>query len=516
VDSPISNWRNFFLKDFKITDQLGSILVSRQLTFDYLQQSYYAFSPNAGDGIVFLAANFSQTVADVLLYSKNDSDKPWQLVPTVSWDRNQFNNRDIRYYYGDAYITTEKQKIFQTFITLAVDDPLLPYFFNSFQGLLCEGIFASMNLNGTYQESWDSNVGNTVVIEENPVEKNLLSFTRHGEQYLLGTQINNIFAFNPLNEDHTPSQIGPITKVSLLGINDNNGNNLYYVCEFGVEVIYLGKTQQLGTDGNSVISLSTRVFGSHNTMKLPYGTANKFNVTRTTNGLLFYMDERNNILVQISANGQDPISEQRNFESDISVVNGQSIIGFDPLLKEVVVSWEYGLINGLAYKFIEDSYQGYRTFGVRNITELFGFLSTLQNPNKMYGWAQGQLYEFNIPFSTTINGESFDGSLSVIWNVSQNELKNGASVRYLSIAGKLWRAFIKNPTGRETDILIPEFEEFAGYYKGSIMRDINSVGGRENGDLLNGPWLQVDLISQDSRPKDIVFIEIGGNKSLEQ
>ena len=150
------------------------------------------------------AGNFSQRVADIIIYSENKSDKPWQLVPSVNWTAAEWSALTAKYYNGDAYITKDEKTIEQsgTRDLVTSSSGSSQFFVNNFgidlTPIICNGTFASMNLNGIYQEFWDSNVGNTISIDQNPVEKNLLSFTRHGEQYLLGTQINNIFAFNPL------------------------------------------------------------------------------------------------------------------------------------------------------------------------------------------------------------------------------------------------------------------------------------------------------------------------------
>jgi hypothetical protein len=510
-----ANWRSFFQKDFKITDQLGSILVSRQLTFDYMSQSYFAFNPNPNTPIVYLYANFSQTVADVLLYSKNDSDKPWQLVPTISWDRNQFINQDIRYYYGDAYITREKQKIFQTFITLAVDDPLLPKFFNAFQGLLCEGIFASMNLNGTYQEFWDSNVGNTIFIDENPVEKKLLNFTRHGEQYLLGTQINNIFAFNPLNEDNTQSQLGPITKCVLLGVIDSNGNNLYYICENGVEMIFLGRTQQTGTDGNSVMSLSTKVFGSHNVLRLPYGAQNKFDVTTTDSGVVYYVDNRRKILVQISGNGQDPISVQKNFQSDMQLMGDNTIIGFDPLYKEVVIDGgSQSRQLGLAYNMKDDSYQGLRDF-VANSNELF-LWNSLGSNQKMFGFCKGELYEYNVGYE--FFGLPYGMNISMVVKANPDVLKRAGCMEILSTANSTFFVELLSYTpldnGATNFTTIPpsDFKLSEGNQFAVFKNSLNSKGGKFNGLPMHGYMYKLTLFDSSilgvsSLEKQITFVK---------
>jgi hypothetical protein len=498
--------KNFFGKDFEITDQLGSLLISRQPESMSSIGSFMFLTTNPNNGsIIYLYANFSQVLGDLILYSKNNSDKPWQLVPTVNWTIAEWNAATAKYYYGDAYVTNDEKRIIQSSVVL-FQDTTPGALFGAFQGVICLGIFASMNLNGVYQESWDSNVGNTISIDENPVEKNLLSFTRHGEQYLLGTQINNIFAFNPLNEDHTQSQLGPITKCVLLGINDNNGNNLYYICENGVEMIFLGRTQQVGTDGNSVMSLSTKVFGSHNVLRLPYGAQNKFDVTTTDSGVVYYVDNRRKILVQISGNGQDPISIQKNFQSDIRLIGNESVIGFDPLYKEVLVT-SAGF--GLAYNMKDDSYQGFRNFGPKN-NELF-LWNSLGNNQKMFGFSGGELYEYNV--GIMFFAQPIEIILDMIVKGNPDVLKRAGCMEIMSTENSTFDvellSYTSLPNGvpNKTRIAASEFKLSEGNQFAVFKNSILSTGGKFNGLPMHGYMYKLTLSSIDSLDKQLSFIK---------
>jgi hypothetical protein len=503
----------FFEKDFKIDEQQGSLFISKQPFADFANIEY-----GINDNFSFITKyyNWGNIVADVILYSKNTSDKPWQLVPTVSWNRTEWAATTGKNYYGDAYVTVDLKTManvspFGAFNGLNTNTSYIADYGKNLSRIICKGSFASMNLNGIYQENWDSNVGNTIAIDENPVEKNLLSFTRHGEQYLLGTQINNIFAFNPLNEDHTQSQLGPITKCVLLGINDNNGNNLYYICENGVEMIFLGRTQQVGTDGNSVMSLSTKVFGSHNVLRLPYGAQNKFDVTTTDSGVVYYVDNRRKILVQISGNGQDPISVQKNFQSDMQLMGDNTIIGFDPLYKEVVI--DGGFFNrqlGLAYNMKDDSYQGFRDF-IANSNELF-LWNSLGSNQKMFGFSQGELYEYNVGYE--FFGVPIPVDISMIVKANPDVLKRAGCVEIMSTANSqffvelLSYTPLDNGAPNLTTIPPSDFKLSEGNQFAVFKNSLNSKGGIFNGLPMHGYMYKLRLLATaDSLEKQITFVK---------
>jgi hypothetical protein len=502
----------FFRKSFKITEQIGSLLVARPKYSEIGVLTFSFITVSGGSNVEsYNLANFSQRIADIVIYSKDNSDKPWQLVPSVSWNAAEWGTT-AQYYYGDAY-ATQDEKTLETSITrnmfYSTVDGQEFYITDFGPGLSlidCQGTFASMNLNGIYQESWDSNVGNIISIDENPVEKNLLSFTRHGEQYLLGTQINNIFTFNPLNEDHTQSQLGPITKVVLLGINDANGNNLYYICENGVEMVFLGRTQQVGTDGNSVMSLSTKVFGSHNVLRLPYGAQSKTDVTTTDSGVVFYVDNKRKILVQISGNGQDPISIQKGFQSDIRLIGNESVIGFDPLYKEVLVT-SAGF--GLAYNMKDDSYQGFRNFGPKN-NELF-LWNSLGNQQKMFGFSGGDLYEYNV--GVMFFAQPIEIILDMIVKGNPDMLKRAGCMEIMSTENSTFDvellSYTSLPNGvpNKTRIAASEFKLSEGNQFAVFKNSILSTGGKFNGLPMHGYMYKLTLSSIDSLDKQLSFIK---------
>jgi hypothetical protein len=57
-----------------------------------------------------------------------------------------------------------------------------------------------MNINGMFNEIWDSDTGVAVALEDESIEAKLINTLRHSEQGISNTKINNIFAFNPANE----------------------------------------------------------------------------------------------------------------------------------------------------------------------------------------------------------------------------------------------------------------------------------------------------------------------------
>jgi len=498
--------------EFKITDQLGNILISKQ-SFTSTGNQYY----NAGfwsgvdvDNQVPNLGQYLHQICDVALYSKNKvKSSDWNIIPQITWTPVEWNARVVKRYYGDCYGCGDDK-------TMSGENRQV--YGNRFNGLYTQigqvswqGFWASMNLNGIFNENWNSDIGSATAINDQP-QLLLQSRTyQHGEQYLEGTKINNLFAFNVDNRKLVDGTIGNIVDIINQSISANLGENLYIHCEQGVEGVMIGKVQQTGTDGIGILAVSTKVFGTTNTQNLPYGPQTIGQVIITTKGVSYYIDPVNRVLVQVSRNGQDAVSEQKDFISHMDNVPDDAVIGFDPLRMEILVS---GKGYGLAYKIDDNGiYQGRRTYGINNQTEMFAFLSSPAGAKKTYAFFDGELYEFD-PNSTTINGEDFNSSLTVVCNPAVKTLKNYSAVRYYSTQGKVWGVKVTNPNGRQAVMQPTDFVNRMEYSESAITRDVNSAGGSESGDIINGAWAIVEIFDVDSNPKDLVSLEVGFNPGL--
>lgn len=500
--------------EYKITDQLGNILISKQpynsiVDPDTTYHGGYWSGVDVPNQVPNLGRYLHQ-IADVVLYSKvKNKTSDWNIIPQIVWDPTQWNTQAVKTYYGDSYacgdsklLSAENRQVYGT----------------NFNGLYTQidqvkwqGYWASMNLNGIFNENWNSDIGAATALEDLP--QLLLQYRtyQHGEQYLEGTKINNLFAFNVDNRKLVDGTIGNIVDIINQSISANLGENLYVHCENGVEGVLIGKVQQTGTDGIGILAVSTKVFGTTNTQNLPYGPKTVGQVIITTKGVSYYFDPINKVLVQVSRNGQDAVSEQRDFISHMNNIPDDAVIGFDPLRMEILVS---GNGVGLAYKIDDNGiYQGRRTYGINNTTEMFAFLSSPAGVKKTYAFFGGELYEFD-ENSRTINGEDFYSSLTVVCNPSIKTLKSYSAIRYYSNQGSVWGSRVTNPHGRQALMQPGEFVNRMKYSETAITRDVNSAGGSESGDIINGPWAIVEVFDIDSNPKDLVTLEVGFNPGL--
>ena len=489
---------------YKITDILGSMLISKQ---DYA-------APTGGAEEVFFSSayfdldsgyghkGFTSSILDIVLYSKVETPTTqWNTVPNVIWTAAEYIAGTPKTYYGDSFFTAD-EKSFSSYRNTPVYQggaDLIQEVDFTLGVIRWQGYFTSMNLNGIFLETWDSDTGSATVLNADPKETDLTNAVRHSEQFIPNTGVNGMFAFDPLNEKQTANQLGSITKLITLAVNNDSGANAYVVHQAGVQMIFLGRTQQTATNGDSVMSLNTKVFGSDNVLQIDYGAQEKDQVVMTNMGLAAFWDEINNALVQISSNGLDPISLQREFQSQAQDILDGAIIGYNPLWKEFVVQAQG---QGLAYNFSKDRYQGRRTFG-DEFPELFAWLSSSKQSQAMYGFYNGELYLFNQ--GDTLAGETFECSMTFRINEAKDVLKKAKAIWQLC-GNEAWTAELTTDTGLITDIQEGEFEKREGMFYQSVKQASNTVGGKWDGADIHGFLYELKLSGIGLTAKTLTFV----------
>lgn len=530
---------------WKITDQTGAVLISKQEYREYnsvapnnnyvygsfrLQLDFADDGSQSGGGpvIYFKQPNlgqYDQYTVDISLYTKQKTPPiTWNVVTDVTWNRDQFQAGIVGYYLGDSFFSAEtrttsdlRTQAWNYVIDrykLSFPDPDQRWKFETkFQtkdealGIISGGgYFSSMNINGCFNEIWDSDIGNAIVLDEEPVEAKLINTLRHSEQGISNTKINNIFAFNPANEETAPSSLGPITKTIALATDAATGENLHVVCKLGTTAMFLSRTLVQDNSGNSTLATSSRVFGSKNTYQQKNGAAYLRDVIRTDKGVAFFWDSTKKSFMQISNNGLDNVSEQRFFQSDSwrFSTSDDSFVGYDPFFKEINVVQSKG--EGLSYNFKFDIYQGRRTF---IDTELFANTGT-----KAFSFMKGRLFILGDNSQTLMNEVGYPASIKFVCNAQITENKDFQWVHYKNRTGLKWVFKLDSENGFTSDLQVSEFVNRKDYFEASIKRASNTLGGKYNGQFMDGAFLTFELSDFDNDQKDITFVEIGYSNSI--
>jgi len=515
-----------FDQDFEITDTLGNILISRQpysntaTTPPAFAMSLFGFNGWDDNGET---KGFWQIIADVLLYSETETPgNTWNEVPSVIWTKEQYEAQEVRNYYGDSFWTAEEKETSgyyysPVYKSNAAGSPGLDTFGANLGIIQWTGQFIAMAMTGIYVEFWDSDIGSAVALNSEPKRTTRAKGLIRGGEYLPDTEINNQFVFDPIDVSQVNGNVGSITRVGVLSPGTSTGDNLYCICQSGSEIIFLGKTQIQSTSGEGDIALSTSLFGSHNTQPLSYGAFSQREVVFTGEGMAFYFDRVNNVFVQLSLAGQDPVSMQQFFVSDMADMGDPNqptkhgAIGWDPLYTEVVYA---ELAEGFAYNAQQKKYQGKRTYGETLFTEMFQFSSQGTFFKQLYGFSNGKLYRFNV--GTQFNGEDFTAKMRLV-SVPGSQNHDFLRVQYLagnsSIVHK-WNMNLRTSNSKESTLVASDFKDRKQYFEASVKRDINEAGGKYGGAIMDGMWMLVELEDFDSTNKSLTFVRIGSNNSL--
>jgi hypothetical protein len=514
----------------KVTDQFGSILICK-LEFETAilipdapntrDQKVRNFSTSIFNGsgvpapVESLFGKFNHTICDICLYSTTPESSAWNIIPEVSWTRNDLLSGATKSHYGLAYATKFKSTLGNVnrkaiISNDRIDETVINGYWTVLTPIDWTGYFGSMSLNGNFIEKWDKDIGITTAIEEEPTSVTQQNTLAHGGAALSNTKINNLFAFNLLDRETVSSQIGPITRVQSLAVDSLTGENLIVVCKLGVSSVFLNRTILQDTGPNANIVSSTSVFGTKNVYQQAFGASRLYDVVTTDKGLLFYYDNNKKALCQVSAKGIDVISEQKLFKTDCLRFASQpdSFIGYDPFFMEILTHQTQG--KGIAYNFITDVYQGRRFFGGANApSEMFAFLGV-----SAYSFYKGSLFSLNQNPETSFNGEVYNASIAFVSGGNIPSNKDARSVMYKCSQGKKWIFEIYSDNGIETSLDESDFYDRKDYFEAAVKRATNSTGGKYSGPFVDGAFFTIIAKDFDTEPKDLIFVEFDYSNAL--
>lgn len=164
-------------------------------------------------------------------------------------------------------------------------------------------------------------------------------------------------------------------------------------------------------------------------------------------------------------------------------------------------------ISSYAYSFNEKR-NGYCSF--YSFTEAEWLLS---GEDKVYSWKNGNLYVHdNTTNRCQFFGTQYSASITLVFNMNLFEKKQYESLAELASA--VWRCpliysnVMSYGTQRqETELIESDFAKLEGMFHASFLRDIHSIGGINNGDLIKANYLVIKF-QKDSASDLITLSEV--------
>jgi len=130
----------------------------------------------------------------------------------------------------------------------------------------------------------------------------------YSNTYILGSNVNGLCEFEPLNEYFIPYECGQVQKLQVTSkVQNEQGAIMLAICQMQTASIYIGEVQLVGSDANAFVASAAGVIGTINVLKGNFGTLNPESVTEYR-GSVYWVDVGNGKVIQYSTNGLFPIS----------------------------------------------------------------------------------------------------------------------------------------------------------------------------------------------------------------
>jgi hypothetical protein len=421
----------------------------------------------------------------------------------------------------------------------------------------------AMSPNDLFYRNWFTDQGFpnfVILLGQNRNEHEI----RYSNAYAAGTQSNGLSTFEALNYKTIPLGTGSIQKLQLASKTTEQGVVMLSIGSLQTASCYLGETQLVGASANSSIIADTSVIGTVNVLKGMFGTTAPETVVEYL-GVIFWYDLNNGTIVQYSSNGLFPVSsykQEKLFKNyakgylAASSSNLDNINGFhhiptyvDPYHKELGVT-----LPGLIYENYADTLPSYSsvpsyassiinrfdmsdglaktvTFNIQEnkwisdyqfIAEQYDYFE-----NRMFGWKNGALYEFNTNSSlwNTWFGQQYPVRICWVLNKPLSGLKDMAEIVIEgSQAPNFTVIYTTLPNTQITDLASSDFTNQEGILYARILRDRlspNTTGTADEklntGDVVLSqiPQIMTEFQSYNSIIY-VNFVDVGFNLSRGQ
>jgi len=387
---------------------------------------------------------------------------------------------------------------------------------------------------------------------------------RYSNVFTTGTSNNGLSTFEVLNFKTVPLGMGSIQKLQLASKTTEQGVVMLAIGSFQTASCYLGEVQVVGASQNAFLAQDVAVIGTINVLKGMLGTTQPETVVEYL-GVIFWYDLNNGQVAQYSSNGVFPISSFKmerlfkNYAKGYLAANSNNldnINGFhhiptyiDPFHKEFGIS-----LPGLIYQNYADTLPSYATVPsyASSIINRFDMSDSLAKTvvfhlqdnqwksdyqfiaeqyeyfeNRMFGFKNGALYEFNTNTSTwnTWFGTQYPVRICWVVNKPLSGLKDMAElVVEGNQAPDYTVLYTTLPNTQITDLTESDFVSQEGIFYGRFLRDRLSPNatGTPDQKMLNGDVIlsQIPQIMAEWQSYDSIiyvnFVDVGFNLSRGQ
>lgn len=400
----------------------------------------------------------------------------------------------------------------QTFVMYLQESPVgLPFSANSVSGQLSfvdtEHDFTINVVDQNFSDFFESKVNNNgrpAVVNKDEQELFYPTLLRWGLSYQQNTNINQINRFFPANFDEVDRSKGDIQRLKsrdrLLRVFQNRA-----VGQYGV----LAKFIQSNT-GTPELTTTNDILtkGNINYYHGDFGLGDQYTGLVSSKRSDYFDDPVRGYEVRLSTDGMTPISELYKgqfFIRNLILPYNQTYLRTDGSKAKILGTYDYfneekitflqsGTKDGTtlpAYAFsFNEIRNGYSSFFSYTAAEWLEAAEDL-----IYSWKDGQLWKHNNT-STYCNffGEQNECYITLVFNKDFLDVKTPESL--VEVASERWRVIsistnVNSYSGQkqESELINSDFSELEGEFKAAFLRDIHSIGGINNGDILKSSYM---------------------------
>jgi hypothetical protein len=504
--------------EYKLTKQAGNMFMF-ETSYKDLSPTSYNGGNTAGDPItgydaLFYTAEFGskKTVNSGVYYQCSNIITRAQYIA----NGNQFTGSEK----GDCYISAFKKDFIPVqsqFGKVATATNAIPnirirkYNQKSFNIIGC---FTSMNPRNIYLQSWNSDIGQENIINEDQRQTRRPNDFLFSDPLIQGTQINGLSKFNSIDNRQTPLENGPITGLFTTNARQGSPGVMLAIGKVGVSSFYIGATQLTNVDGSSNVASTTDYAVSQNPLLGLYGAGKLRNICKTPLGTLYWWSEIVNDWIRYSQAGLDRLGQNNSFGNDlrISLAGNQSIFTtYDQVTDEAI------LVGRATEAFVFS--EQYKTLQPKR-----SYLNNDGTPERGLSLSQKTIFFLNGQIwvmgpNVNVPDNSFFGSskvaiLKLITNVEPTVLKRWNS--YNIFGPKPIVTEIATENALESSLPIGWWIPRKDSYQAAIKCASNSTGGLLDGKVMESRILITNFVFDPSNFDKINYIEVKATRSPTQ
>lgn len=380
----------------------------------------------------------------------------------------------------------------------------------------------AMSPDDAYYKTWVTHYGRTNVLTKTGETRKITNVS-YSNTWIAGTALNGLSAFEYLNEENLPIELGRLRRLIGTSKVQGEGQFLLAICENGVASLYIEESQLYDQQGNATIVKSDKVIGTVNVLRGDFGTRNPETVMEF-NGNVFWYDRNRAMIIKYSSNGLFPVSGNKLLGPSLGLSKKISddvllVGGIDPFHGEYLISmnfedaetedYRYKMLGGsTAIIVISENKSG----GSHNYS-CEGFVSA---GTDLYSFKNGHLWKHHA-------GEGYNNFYGnkVLSKIGVAANQGTEIKRYLSVGVEanhcptLTEFLTEYPHIQSSDLVENEYTEREGTFYASILRDRFSpnIQGDEwtkmaKGDPLVGPYMFCRFSWDISEKLELRFLTI--------